>query len=72
VDEAFVTRQRALLLALGLPIALPAVNREKLVAAMAHDKKAEQGKLRFVLPTKLGHVGVVSDVAVDDVREALV
>jgi 3-dehydroquinate synthase len=71
VDEAFVARQRALLLALGLPIALPSVNHLALLEAMAHDKKAEHGKLRFVLPTRLGHVELVSDVPATDVRELL-
>jgi 3-dehydroquinate synthase len=71
VDEAFVARQRALLLALGLPVVLPAVKPNALLAAMAHDKKAEHGKLRFVLPARMGEVEVVSEVNVDDVRTVL-
>jgi 3-dehydroquinate synthase len=38
---------------------------------MHHDKKAERGRLRFVLPTRLGHVEVVRNVSTDDVRAAL-
>ena len=71
VDEAFVTRQRALLLALGLPVVLPPVDREALLRAMAHDKKAIGGKLCFVLPTQLGHVELVSDLDGEDVRAVL-
>jgi 3-dehydroquinate synthase len=71
VDEAFVTRQRALLLALGLPVVLPKVDREALLRAMSHDKKTEHGHLRFVLPTRLGHVELVSDVDSDEVRAVL-
>jgi 3-dehydroquinate synthase len=71
VDEAFVARQRALLLALGLPVNVPPVNHDALIHPMAHDKKVEHGKLRFVLPTRLGHVELVSDVDVAEVRAAL-
>ena len=71
VDETFVTRQRALLLALGLPVVLPKLDREALLRAMSHDKKTEHGHLRFVLPTKLGHVELVSDVEADKVRAVL-
>jgi hypothetical protein len=35
---------------------------------MARDKKAEHGRLRFVLPTCVGHVELAADVAPADVR----
>lgn len=38
---------------------------------MKLDKKASAGKLRFVLPTRLGHVELVDDVPTDDVRAVL-
>ena len=60
-----------LLSALGLPVDFPYVNHDALIAAMAHDKKVEHGRLRFVLPTELGHVELVGDVDECDVREAL-
>lgn len=65
------SRQRSLLSALGLPIDLPALDRERLIHAMSHDKKTEHGRLRFVLPTRLGHVELVSDVPAELVREVL-
>jgi 3-dehydroquinate synthase len=71
VDEAFVARQRALLLALGLPVVLPSVDREALLRAMAHDKKTVHGKLHFVLPTRMGHVELVPNVAEQDVLAVL-
>ncbi len=71
VDATFVARQRALLLALGLPVVVPALDRDALIEPMAHDKKVEHGKLRFVLPTRLGHVELVSDVDIAHVRAAL-
>jgi 3-dehydroquinate synthase len=71
VDSAFTQRQHKLLAALGLPVDLPAVDREALLAAMARDKKAEHGQMRFVLPTRMGHVELVGNVAEADVRAAL-
>ena len=35
----FVRRQRALLMALGLPVATPELDQDKLLEAMMHDKK---------------------------------
>ncbi len=71
VDAAFTRRQYELLSALGLPIDFPKVDHEQLLSAMAHDKKVEHGKLRFVLPTKMGHVELVGNVDEKDVRAAL-
>jgi 3-dehydroquinate synthase len=71
VDAPFVERQKALLAALGLPTDLPAVDPEKLIEAMQHDKKVEHGRLRFVLPARLGCVELVADIGEAQVREAL-
>jgi 3-dehydroquinate synthase len=71
VDRAFTHRQHRLLAALGLPVEFPAVDHDQIIAAMAHDKKVEHGRLRFVLPTQMGHVELVGDVAETDVRAAL-
>ena len=38
---------------------------------MAHDKKAEHGHMRLVLPARLGHVELVADVPADDVRAVI-
>lgn len=72
VDAAFVERQHDLLTAFGLPTAAPdGIDRHTVLAAMAHDKKVEHGRLRFVLPDSIGHVELVSDVPADDVLAAL-
>jgi 3-dehydroquinate synthase len=71
VDAAFVDRQEGLLAALKLPIELPELDEEALLAAMTHDKKAADGKLRFVLPTRLGEVELVDGIGESDVRAAL-
>jgi 3-dehydroquinate synthase len=71
VDDAFAGRQRKLLLSLHLPVDFPTVDEDQLLDAMARDKKAEHGRLRFVLPTAMGHVELVGDVDEQDVRAAL-
>jgi 3-dehydroquinate synthase len=40
----------------GLPIKLPDIDIEKVYAHMLHDKKIKSGKLKFVLPKKIGEV----------------
>jgi len=71
VDDRFVGRQRELLVALGLPVEMPDADADTLLSAMARDKKSEHGRLRFVLPERLGRVELVADVSAADVRSAL-
>ena len=71
IDQQLISRQAALLTACNLPLTVSDIDPESLLAAMQHDKKVEHGKLRFVLPTKMGHVELVDDVSMDLVRAAL-
>ena len=71
VDAQFTARQHALLKSLGLPVDLPEVDHDRIIEAMTHDKKVQHGRLRFVLPSRMGHVELVGDVAPADVRAAL-
>lgn len=71
IDADTTRRQRDLLAALGLPLDVPPLDHEQLLHAMRSDKKAEHGQLRFVLPTRLGHVELVSGIPVEPVRAAL-
>jgi len=71
VDEAFINRQFALLEALKLPTATPDYDGDELLALMRRDKKVDDGQLRFVLPTKMGHVELVKNVRVEDVVASL-
>jgi 3-dehydroquinate synthase len=71
VDAAFVERQRKLLAALGLPLDVPDVDHEELIELMYRDKKVDRGKLRFILPSRMGHVECVGDIATDDILAAL-
>lgn len=70
-DAELLGRLRALLERIGLPVEagdLPPV--DKLMDAMLLDKKVADGKLRLVLPHKIGAVSVVSNVASDVVADA--
>ncbi len=71
VDAPFTERQRKLLEELGLPVELPELDRDQILDAMTHDKKVQHGRLRFVLPSRMGHVELVDDVPPADVRAAL-
>ncbi len=67
-------RQVELLSALGLPVILPAgttLSTDDIIDRMKLDKKTVGGKLRFVLPTCLGHVEVFKEISEELVREVL-
>jgi 3-dehydroquinate synthase len=74
IGEDVIRRQDRLLEALGLPTrpAETGPAAEELLAVMARDKKAVAGRLRFVLPDRIGRVELVDDVPTDLVRRALV
>lgn len=74
IDAKAVERQSQLLTALGLPIRLPdavSLSTSDILDRMRLDKKTVGGQLRFVLPTKLGHVELVDEVAEETVRAVL-
>jgi 3-dehydroquinate synthase len=60
-----------LLESLGLPVAPAKLDPDQMMQAMTHDKKVEHGRLRLVLPSRLGHVELVEGVAAADIRAAL-
>lgn len=59
-------RQTRLLEALNLPTTPPQLDENEVLAVMKRDKKATSGRLRFILPTKIGHVELVDDVSAED------
>lgn len=71
IGTDLVERQDRLLARMKLPTRMPAIDCDAAIAVMATDKKVEHGKLRFVLPTRLGHVELVSNVDQALVRKAL-
>ena len=61
LDDAAELRQENLLRALHLPCSIDGVKPSEIYAAMHKDKKALNGKLRFVLPETIGDVTLVDD-----------
>jgi len=64
-------RVEALLSALGLPVKMPSMPAESVLSAMSIDKKAEGGKVKMVLPTKIGDVVITADWTDGALVEAL-
>jgi 3-dehydroquinate synthase len=71
IDDELVARQTNLLSALHLPTAVPALDLDAALTAMSRDKKVEHGRLRFVLPARLGHVELVDHVSREQTKEAM-
>jgi 3-dehydroquinate synthase len=71
VPEAFLIRQTALLVAAGLPIELPGADANSMLEVMRRDKKVEHGKLRLILPSRLGHVELVGGVEPDAILQSI-
>ena len=61
----------ALLDALHLTTQPPEADGQELLRLMYRDKKVAGGRLRFVLPDRIGHVELVGDVREEDVLAAL-
>jgi 3-dehydroquinate synthase len=71
IPRDLTQRQENLLRRLGLPTAPEHWSSDELLAVMRQDKKSLAGKMRFVLPRKLGEVILVEDVPDSDVRFVL-
>ena len=66
-----LARQRRLLQAIGLPIECPGVDGEKILIAMQNDKKVQDGRTRWILPTRIGQAQMYGDVPLETVLEAI-
>jgi 3-dehydroquinate synthase len=71
IPSEVTERQIRLLNRFGLPTRPLSWPAEQLLAIMHRDKKALAGKLRFVLPTRIGEVQAISDIEVDIVLRVL-
>lgn len=57
MDEGELARVRALLERAGLPVGIPGyIDREELVRKLYTDKKVRNGRLRFVIPRRIGEI----------------
>jgi 3-dehydroquinate synthase len=71
IPRAVTERQQALLQRFGLPTAPQAGPIASWLEVMGRDKKAVGGRLRFILPHRLGEVALFDDVALTEVRQVL-
>ncbi|HUQ73065.1 MAG TPA: 3-dehydroquinate synthase, partial [Planctomycetaceae bacterium] len=75
IDRSVTARQVRLLEEFHLPVTLPTTttkfSADDAIGRMRLDKKAIAGQLRFVLPTRLGHVETIAQIPETDVRAVL-
>jgi 3-dehydroquinate synthase len=72
LPQAEVLAVADLLQRFGLPTRLPEnFSHQRILDALAFDKKFEQGQIRFVLTSKIGSANLSRDVTMDDVREVV-
>ena len=74
IDASITEQQIKLLESVGLPVRLPKtsdLDSDEILDRMKLDKKTTGGKLRFILPTRLGHVELFNDVPEKEVRAVL-
>lgn len=71
--RSVVERQKALLVKLQLPVSLDGLELRSAVAAraMTRDKKKAKGKLRFVLPVRIGKVVIQTGIPAGEIRNIL-
>jgi len=66
IDASIVDRQSTLLQRLGLAIHFEGLKPARLWELMQNDKKVENGKLAFILPTRIGHVERTHNVTFEE------
>jgi 3-dehydroquinate synthase len=71
ISRELTARQRDLLARFNLPTAPEPWPVAELLAAMRSDKKVLAGRLRFILPQRLGQVALFDEVAETEVRYVL-
>ncbi len=58
-----LARLKELLAQAGLPVRMPHLDMSRVLQAINHDKKVVDGKVRFILPQRIGRVFISSDVS---------
>ena len=71
-DSSHNQRQHQLITKTGLPTEIPAsLKTEEILATLTTDKKVKAGKVRFVLPTKIGEVIITDKVSQGVLRQVI-
>lgn len=71
LDSADRDRIETLVSTYGLPVKYPEINIDDIIESMGHDKKVKAGKVRYILPDKIGRVSIVTDIPHQTLIEAL-
>ncbi|WP_337177456.1 3-dehydroquinate synthase [Paludisphaera sp.] len=71
VDAAFTERLVRLLARFGLPTSLSGLDPAAILESMGRDKKNKGGRVRLVLPRRMGHVELTDAPSADDLRSLL-
>jgi 3-dehydroquinate synthase len=71
LERAAADRLRRLIECAGLPTAGPALGADRYLDLMAVDKKAEAGRIRFILLDRLGAARITDQVPPDALRATL-
>ncbi len=71
LTDEHALRQHQLLCALDLPVQAPGIGLESVLEMMQRDKKVRSGRMRWVLPTRIGHADVFDDIPLDIVQSAV-
>jgi len=71
LDQQSVERIVAVIKAAELPVSGLKLGTKEVVDAMMFDKKVKAGKVRFILPDRIGHVVIRDDVPVEAVARAV-
>ena len=69
--EEDANRQKKLIKKAGLPTYWPKLDHEEVLQALTGDKKVKDGKIRFILPRKIGEVEISNEITESDLRECL-
>ena len=72
LDKTELVRLKSLIRRADLATELPALEVEKIIQAIRHDKKILRGKIRFILPKALGKVFITDEVSLSLVQRVLV
>jgi len=56
-------RIKNLLMEAGLPVGVPRLDMSRIIKAIEHDKKIHNGKIRFILPRRIGSAVIADNVS---------
>ena len=63
MEKNELDRLKTVITRAGLPTPIPELDMDRIIEAMRHDKKIVQGKIRFVLPRRIGEVFITDEVS---------